>query len=104
MIAMSKAQEIRAYLEEHSPEALFIGNEEEHDSALIGIVRLKREDIWVEVPMYSYDELIASFTEHFRDPEIEDPEHDPEQDAIEWVDYNVMGAYVGIYTPYVVYN
>ena len=54
--------------------------------------------------MYSYDELIASFTEHFRDPEIEDPEHDPEQDAIEWVDYNVMGAYVGIYTPYVVYN
>ncbi len=101
---MSKAQEIRTYLEEHSPEPRFIGDNTNHDSALIGIARIKREDEWVEVPMYSYDELIASFTEEFRDPESEDPEHDPEQDAIEWVDYNVMGAYYGKYTPYIVYN
>ena len=104
MIAMSKAQEIRTYLEEHNPEALYIGQETNHDSALIGIARIKREDEWVEVPMYSYDELIASFTEEFQDPESEDPEHDPEQDAIEWVDFNVMGSYMGIHTPYIVYN
>jgi hypothetical protein len=54
--------------------------------------------------MYSYDELISTFTEEFRDPENEDPEYDPQQDAVEWVDYNVMGAYMGIHTPYVVYN
>ena len=54
--------------------------------------------------MYSYDELIASFTEQFRDSENEDPDFDPQQDAVEWVDFNVMGAYVGKYTPYVVYN
>jgi hypothetical protein len=100
MIAMSKAQEIRAYIVEHSPEPMFIGEDTEHDSALIGIARIKREDEWVEVPMYSYDELISSFTEHFRGNESEDPE----QDALEWVDYNVMGAYMGIYTPYIVYN
>jgi hypothetical protein len=100
MIAMSKAQEIRAYIEQNSSEALFIGNGEEHDSALIGIARIKREDEWVEVPMYSYDELISSFTEQFRG----DSSEDPEQDALEWVDYNVMGAYMGIYTPYIVYN
>ena len=97
---MSKAQEIRAYLEQHNPEALFIGNDTEHDSALIGIARIKREEQWVEVTMYSYDELINSFTEQFRGDDSEDPE----QDAYEWVDYNVTGAYVGIYTPYVVYN
>ena len=97
---MSKAQEIRAYIEQNSSEALFIGNGEEHDSALIGIARIKREDEWVEVPMYSYDELIKSFTEQFRG----DSSEDPEQDALEWVDYNVMGAYMGIYTPYIVYN
>jgi hypothetical protein len=50
--------------------------------------------------MYSYDELISSFTEQFRG----DSSEDPEQDALEWVDYNVMGAYMGIYTPYIVYN
>ena len=104
MIAMSKAQEIRAFLSERNPEALYIGHNEEHDSALIGIARIMRDDVWVEVAMYSYDELISSFTEHFRDPESEDPEYDPEQDAVEWVDYNVTGAYMGIYTPYIVYN
>ena len=101
---MSKPEEIRAYIEQHSPDTLFIGNGNEHDTALIGIARIKREGEWVEVAMYSYDELIASFTEEFRDPESEDPEHDPEQDAIEWVDFNVMGAYYGKYTPYIVYN
>jgi len=104
MIVMPEAQEIRTFLQERSPEPMFIGKDTEHDSALIGIARIKREDEWVEVSMYSYDELIASFTEEFRDPESEDPEHDPEQDAIEWVDYNVVGAYMGKYTPYIVYN
>jgi len=97
---MSKAQEIRAYIEQNSSEALFIGTDTEHDSALIGIARIKREDEWVEVPMYSYDELISSFTEQFRG----DSSEDPEQDALEWVDYNVTGAYMGIYTPFIVYN
>ena len=104
MIAMSKANEIRAYLESVNPEALYIGTDETHDPALIGSCRIKREDVWVEVAMYSYDEFIATFTEHFRDPENEDPDFDPEQDALEWVDYNVMGAYMGIHTPYIVYN
>ena len=100
MIAMSKAQEIRTYLEEHNPEALYVGQETNHDSALIGIARIKREGEWVEVAMYSYDELIASFTEQFRADESDDPE----QDAVDWVDFNVMGAYVGKHTPYIVYN
>jgi hypothetical protein len=98
MIAMFK--EIRAYIDENCPDALIIGTGEEHDSALIGTAKIIREDEWVEVAMYSYDELIKSFTEQFRGDDSEDPE----QDALEWVDYNVVGAYMGKYTPYVVYN
>ena len=98
MIALSN--EIRAYIDENCPDALIIGTGEEHDSALIGTAKIIREDEWVEVAMYSYDELIKSFTEQFRGDDSEDPE----QDALEWVDYNVVGAYMGKYTPYVVYN
>ena len=94
------SKEIRAYIDENCPDALIIGTGEEHDSALIGTAKIIREDEWVEVAMYSYDELIKSFTEQFRGDDSEDPE----QNALEWVDYNVVGAYMGKYTPYVVYN
>jgi len=97
---MSKAQEIRAYIEQNISEAVFIGTDTEHDSALIGTAKIFREEQLVEVAMYSYDELINSFTEHFRGNDSEDPE----QDALEWVDYNVTGSYMGIYTPFIVYN
>jgi len=61
-----KHKKFEPNIEQNSSEALFIGTDTEHDSALIGIARIKREDEWVEVPMYSYDELISSFTEQFR--------------------------------------
>ena len=95
---MTTAQEIRNYLLQHNPEALYIGQEEEHDSALIGVTYIKREDKFVHLAMYEYDLLVESFMKQFEDDE------DPEQAALEWVDYNVTGAYVGINTPYIVYN
>lgn len=97
MIAMFK--EIRAYIDNNCPDALMIGNENEHDSALIGTAKIFREDELVEVAMYSYDSLVQSFTEQFRGDS-----DDPEQDAVEWIDYNVVNAYVGKYTPFIVYN
>lgn len=95
---MTTAQEIRDYLLKHNPEALYIGLEEEHDSALIGVTYIKRDDNFVHLAMYEYELLVESFMQQFQDDE------DPEQSAIEWVDYNVSGAYVGINTPYIVYN
>ena len=92
------AQEIRKYLEANSPEALYIGQDEEHDSALIGVAYIHRDDEFVHVAMYEYEELIISFAKQFEDDE------DPEQSAMEWVDYNVVGAYVGKYTPFIVYK
>ena len=95
---MTLAQEIRAYLESVNPEALFIGENEEHDSALIGVTYIKREEEFVHIAMYQYESLVESFAKHFEDSE------DPEQDAVEWIDYNVASAYVGKYTPFIVYN
>ncbi len=92
------AKEIREFLLQHNPDALFIGQEEQHDSALSGIARIKRDDTWVFVPMYEYELLVDSFSKEFEDAE------DPQQDAMEWIDYNVLGAYVGIHTPFIVYN
>jgi hypothetical protein len=95
---MNLAQEIRNYLSKHNPEALFIGQDEEHDSALIGVAYIPRDNKFVHVAMYEYEELIVSFAKQFEDDE------DPEQTAMEWVDYNVVGAYVGINTPFIVYK
>ena len=100
---MSKVQEIRAYLEEHNPEALYIGNGEEHDSALIGIARIQREKQWVEVAIYSYEALVEHFKNEFlSDKEEPLSEDDAEVEAMEWVDYNVAGGYLGIYTPLII--
>ena len=95
---MNIAQEIRNYLEKHNPEALYIGQEDEHDSALIGVAYIERDGKFVHVAMYEYEELILSFAKQFED------EEDSEQTAMEWVDYNVVGAYMGINTPYIVYK
>ena len=95
---MTLAQEIRAYLESVNPEALYIGENEEHDSALIGVTYIKREEEFVHIAMYQYESLVESFAKQFEDSE------DPEQDAVEWIDYNVASAYVGKYTPFIVYN
>ena len=92
------ATEFRNYLEKHNPDALFIGQDDEHDSALIGVAYIERDGKFVHVAMYEYEELIHSFIKQFEDDE------DPEQTAMEWVDYNVVGAYMGINTPYIVYK
>jgi hypothetical protein len=95
---MTLSQEVRAYLERVNLEALYIGQGEEHDSALIGVTYIKREDEFVHVAMYNYEELISSFAKQF------DDEEDPEESAMEWVDFNVIGAYLGKHTPFIVYN
>ena len=95
---MNIAQEIRNFLLQNNPDALYIGEGEEHDSALIGATYIKRDDQFVHIAMYEYDLLVESFMKQFDDDE------DPEQSALDWIDYNVTGAYMGINTPYIVYN
>ena len=78
-------------------EALFIPN---CDPALIGTYTLEREGETVTVSCYDYDNLVDCFAKEFSvDCEAHE---DPVETAMEWIDYNVIGSYVGKYTPMVV--
>jgi hypothetical protein len=73
------------------------------DSALIGTAKIFREEQFVEVAMYSYDLLVEHFkNEYLSDTENPISEDDAEVDAMEWVDYNIAGGYLGIRTPMIV--
>ena len=92
--------DIYDYLKEKSPEAILY---DDCDSALIGTARLYREDKWVEVAIYSYESLVEHFkTEFLKDEEDKPSEDDAEEEAMEWVDYNIAGGYLGIYTPLII--
>ena len=72
------------------------------DEALIGTMEMYREE-WVTVAVYDYDALVDIFHQDYRkaleEEENPDPESDPHTDAIECVDYNIVGAYIGKNTP-----
>ena len=97
---MTKTEHIYEYLKEKSPEAILYDN---CDSALVGTARLLREEQWVEVAIYSYEALVEHFKKEYLS-ETENPisEDQAEEDAMEWVDYNVAGGYLGIYTPLII--
>ena len=54
--------EIYDYLKEKSPDAILY---DDCDSALIGTARLKRDDQWVEVAIYSYEALVEHFKNEY---------------------------------------
>ena len=97
---MTETEHIYEYLKEKSPEAILYDN---CDSALVGTARLFREEQWVEVAIYSYEDLVEHFKiEFLSDKETPLSEDDAEVEAMEWVDYNVAGGYLGIYTPLII--
>ncbi len=92
------SDEIVSRLKEKSPEAILYDN---CNSALIGTAILYRENIWVEIAIYSYEGLCLHFKNEFlKDDGI--TEDEAEEQAMEWVDYNVAGGYLGIYTPLII--
>ena len=93
-----KSNEIYEYLKEKSPEAILYDN---CDSALIGTARLYREEQWVELAIYSYEALVEHFKTEFSQDEDTSIDEAEEQ-AMEWVDYNIAGGYLGIYTPLII--
>jgi len=76
-----------------NPDALFIGNpgETQYDAAIVGIGhRCGQPDLVV----YDYDKLVAVFVK----------EGMTEDEATEWMDYNVVGAWHGPQTPIILYS
>ena len=96
---MTETQLIKEYIETLDGAITYDGC----DSALIGTAKIYREEQFVEVAMYSYDLLVEHFkNEYLSDTENPISEDEAEVDAMEWVDYNIAGGYLGIRTPMIV--
>ena len=96
---MTDTQTIREYIETLEGAITYDGC----DSALVGIAKLVREDQLVEVAIYSYERLVNHFKEEYlSDTENPITEDEAEMDAMEWVDYNITGGYLGTRTPLII--
>ena len=96
---MTETQLIKEYIETLDGAITYDGC----DSALIGTAKIYREEQFVEVAMYSYDLLVEHFkNEYLSDTENPISEDEAEVDAMEWVDYNIAGGYLGIRTPMII--
>lgn len=86
-----KAKEIKDMIVEYNPDALFMdgidGNKEVFNDALIGIG--SRCGL-TGLAIYDSQKVISILMEKY--------EMDYES-AVEWYEYNMLGAYVGEYTP-----
>ena len=96
---MTETQLIKEYIETLDGAITYDGC----DSALIGTAKIHREEQFVEVAMYSYELLVEHFkNEYLSDTENPISEDEAEVDAMEWVDYNIAGGYLGIRTPMII--
>ena len=84
MIMLVRTNEIRNMMEDENPEALFADG---FDDAIIGICRKAGDS---SVVAYSYEKCVEVL--------INQQEMSPE-DAIEWMEFNVVSAYMGPHTP-----
>ena len=82
----NKANRIRQVLEAENPEALLADN---LDNALIGVYRPRWEETALPVAVYSVCKIIDEFVKDGMD----------EEEALEFYDYNIVGAYMGEFTP-----
>lgn len=80
----------REWLAEFDEEILILGNDDEYDEALVGVCTR-----FGMGPVALYDKAkVLEVLER----EMEDDD-DPELAAIEWFEYNTIGAWAGDFTP-----
>jgi hypothetical protein len=93
-------QLLREYIDENCDELITYDN---CDSALVGLAKVIREEKMVEIAIYSYERLVEHFkNEYLTDVENPITEDEAEVDAMEWVDYNIAGGYLGVRTPLII--
>jgi hypothetical protein len=96
---MTETETIREYIETLEGAITYDGC----DSALVGTAKVIREKQWVEIAIYSYERLVEHFkNEYLTDVENPLTEDEAEVDAMEWVDYNIAGGYLGVGTPLII--
>jgi hypothetical protein len=85
---INEIKDIKDIMEEENPEALFADG---FDDAIIGICRKAGSS---PVVTYSYDKCIQTLMNQSMSHE----------EAIEWMEFNVVSAYMGIHTPVFIEN
>ncbi len=96
---MTEPEIIREYIETLDGAITYDGC----DSALVGTAKVIREEQWVEIAIYSYELLVEHFkNQYLSDSENPISEDEAEVDALEWVDFNIAGGYLGIRTPMII--
>ena len=96
---MTEPEIIREYIETLDGAITYDGC----DSALVGTAKVIREKQWVEIAIYSYERLVEHFkNEYLSDTENPITEDEAETDALEWVDFNIAGGYLGNRTPMII--
>ena len=96
---MTETETIREYIETLEGAITYDGC----DSALVCTAKVIREEQWVEIAIYSYERLVEHFkNEYLSDSENPISEDEAEEDAFEWVDFNIAGGYLGIRTPMII--
>ena len=96
---MTEPEIIREYIETLDGAITYDGC----DSALVGTAKVIREKQWVEIAIYSYERLVDHFkNEYLSDTENPITEDEAETDALEWVDFNIAGGYLGNRTPMII--
>ena len=96
---MTETETIREYIETLEGAITYDGC----DSALVGTAKVIREEQWVEIAIYSYELLVEHFkNQYLSDSENPISEDEAEVDALEWVDFNIAGGYLGIRTPLII--
>jgi len=92
---MNKLEQIDEYAYETDEKMLLLGSDpKDFEDAIIGIAYRFGMEPSV---CYDMDKVIEIFTKQFAD-DIEDGE-DPHEMAVEWFEYNVIGAWMGNTTP-----
>ena len=81
-------EELRAYLEGIDPRMILFSNE---DEAILGWTEVKQSQTFVAV--YSYDKLVENMMKR---------DGVSRAVAVEYVDFNIVGAYLGDHTPIIV--
>ena len=89
--------ELRTNLWEYFPDLIFFDSPVS-DEAILGLGLIDDEEpCWAVV--YDQNTVLRIMAEYFAVNESNDEESDPELEALEWFDFNVIGSYVGRSTP-----
>ena len=93
----SKVEQVWEQMTGNKEQPLFVGSyPEEFEDAILGVAHRFGAD---PVIAYDYDEVISILEKQFDELTDYDDDYTAYETAVEWFEFNVIGAYMGESTP-----